>query len=350
MQWSRVYRLVAIGLNDVELMKPITRGTGFHHRHYFSLARPLVLAGLVICARTGLAQTQSAPPDSIVQLTAEAQGLELLPPEEVPPFGTFWLVTPGGFGCLLAPLPTRPDATLPTYPIVDGIYLVDGTGGQALPDTLPAERRTTDLINAALEAQATAVVNLISQIQGAQMSRALSSRFSLDAESGGSGAGDDYLSEARLVIDTNRLWLEITNVSSGIVHANLRHATNQVYAIWSTTNLVTAWAVETEVWPQDTNCWPFTVPTLDRPDLFLRAQDWTGLDSDGDGLPDWWEWKYFGSQTHSGTDLGLNGLALSESYWRGLNPNLPIVTDGSMSFTNGFKVLVFEARPQSYLP
>ncbi|MGA3285581.1 MAG: hypothetical protein ABSD57_14125, partial [Verrucomicrobiota bacterium] len=38
-------------------------------------------------------------------------------------------------------------------------------------------------------------------------------------------------------IDTNGLWLEITNIANGLAFLNLHHATNQVYAIWSKTDL-----------------------------------------------------------------------------------------------------------------
>jgi len=43
----------------------------------------------------GLALTvnsQTSAPDSIVQLTADSQGLQLMAPDELPPSGTFWLI------------------------------------------------------------------------------------------------------------------------------------------------------------------------------------------------------------------------------------------------------------------
>jgi hypothetical protein len=58
--------------------------------------------------------------------------------------------------------------------------------------------------------------------------------------------------------------LEPTGVSNGQAYLNLHNATNQVYAIWSTTNLLVGWNVETEVWPTNGVVMPFTVPTLDR--------------------------------------------------------------------------------------
>ena len=116
--------------------------------------------------------------------------------------------------------------------------------------------------------------------------------------------------------DTNGLWLEITNsdLSSGVaflnLHAatNLWGATNEIYGIFSTTNLLsTAWPVETEVW-QATNysVVPFTVPTQNRTNLFLRAQDWTGM-LDGFGVPVWWDWLYLGSTSLASTNLDFSG-------------------------------------------
>ena len=59
-------------------------------------------------------------PDSIVQLTAEAQGLELLSPDVLPACGTFWVVTSNG---LSAPYPCMPgDAILPVYSLADGTF------------------------------------------------------------------------------------------------------------------------------------------------------------------------------------------------------------------------------------
>lgn len=79
-------------------------------------------------------------------------------------------------------------------------------------------------------------------------------------------------------INTNLLWLQITNISGGTVFANLYNATDQIYAIWSTTNLALPfadWQVETEVRPTNANCMPFTVQMENRQDLFMLAEDWT---------------------------------------------------------------------------
>ncbi|MGD0251421.1 MAG: hypothetical protein ABSC01_01850, partial [Verrucomicrobiota bacterium] len=118
------------------------------------------------------------------------------------------------------------------------------------------------------------------------------------------------------------LWLEITNVSNGLVYLNLHNATNQVYAIWSTTDLLANWQVETEVWPTNQDVMPFTVPMLERQNLFLRAEDWTGVDSNGDGIPDWWIWLYFGNLNETATNLDSYGNTLLYDYSNGLDPNV----------------------------
>jgi hypothetical protein len=273
-----------------------------------------IIIGLGLFALLGNLHAQTTSTDSIVQLTAEAQGLELIAPEALPPSGTFWVVSSNGF---TAPYPCLPgDSILPVYSIVDGIYLVDDSGGLVNPNIRlsPLQPRATS-IESALEILAGSVVNLISQVQETElvgtMARALGmAPPGFDEEGEGGEYTNSYSSS--FSIDTNLLWLEITNVSGGTVFANLRNATNKVYAIWDTTNLLTpfaSWQVEMELWPatNQTVVLPFTLPTLNRADLFMRAEDWTGKDSNGDGVPDWWAWKYFATVDVAATNLDYSG-------------------------------------------
>ncbi len=127
-------------------------------------------------------------------------------------------------------------------------------------------------------------------------------------------------------IDTNSLWLQITNDVAGIAYLALNNATDQVYAIWSGTNLSTnfptGWQVETEVFPTDTNCMPFTVQNLNRPNLFLYAEDWTGVTENGNLTPCWWFWEFFGTINLSDTTLDSLGNTLHYDYTHGLDPNI----------------------------
>lgn len=135
------------------------------------------------------------------------------------------------------------------------------------------------------------------------------------------------------VYGSNDLWLEITGIANGQVGLILHGGTNQVYAIWSTANLSAGWNVEMEVWPTNSEVMPFAVPTLERQDLFERAEDWTGVDSDGDGIPDWWIWKYFGDLLENATNLDSQGNTLLSDYQNGFDPN---VISFSIVVTNNY--------------
>ncbi len=291
----------------------------------------VLLTGLGLFALLGILHAQlsfqavqpiaEVAPDSIVQLTAEAQGLELISPEVLPRSGTFWVVSSNGF---TAPYPCLPgDAILPVYAIADGIYLVDDSGGMVNPNLRlsPFQSRATS-VESALEILAGSVAGLISQVQDTEFVRGMAMAFGMEEEM--ESDSPESFSSMFAVADTNALWLEITNVSSSTVFANLHNATNQVYAIWGTTNLLTTWRVEMELWPatNQTSVLPFTLLTLNLADLFLRAEDWTGKDSNSDGIPDWWAWKYFGNFNQSATnDFDGDSVNNGTEYTNNTDPN-----------------------------
>ena len=116
---------------------------------------------------TDTAQVQATPPDSIVQVTAEAQGLSLLPADQAPPIGTFWWVLPSG---AYVPMPCPPlDMIAPIYQIAPGQFLADDTGGQVLFNPRRAAgllaRNAGSASQQALEAMANTVINLIQEVQ-----------------------------------------------------------------------------------------------------------------------------------------------------------------------------------------
>jgi len=123
--------------------------------------------------------------------------------------------------------------------------------------------------------------------------------------------------------DSNQLWLEITGLSNGLACFSLHQATDEVYEVWSKTNLLDSqWNIERELWPA-TNQEPtlFTVSQLTRMNLFVWARDWTGVDENANGLPDWWEYKYFGQLgTNPDADPDGDGLSNLEEYQAGTDP------------------------------
>ena len=174
-------------------------------------------------------------------LVAAVSQTEPIPAEEVPPVGTFYSAqNPGS-----APFPFNFQA-LPAWNLGNGMWLLDD-----LDADMVAQRST--------------------------MSRAISMGAPMPGDGGGdSGGGDVTNNYVSYTWDTNQLWLAISNVSNNTTFANLHNGTNQVYAIWGTTNLATpfaSWNVATEVWPTDTNCQPFTVQNSNWEDLYLRAED-----------------------------------------------------------------------------
>ena len=228
----------------------------------------------------------------------------------------------------VAPFPMLPPgANSSVYLLPNGTYLVDGTadavGGQSA---------------ATLEAQGNAVLNLIGQIQTAQAGLQLRAADAANGwpmpGGGGSGGGGGYTNQmVSIPLNTNMLWLGIQSVSNGLARLDLYVPTNciytnsEVFAIWCTTNLLAGWQVVEEVWlpaprPQ-TNpvVVPFTVATFGAPNLFVRAEDWTGVVSDG--LPDWWKFFWLNSLTESATNQDCQGNSLLYDYTNNLAPAEP---------------------------
>ena len=274
-----------------------------------------------------IGEVQPAQPDSIVAVTADAYSLSPTPLESLPVMtGTFWIVQNNG---VIPPYPGLPPQfwNCQTWQMADGIYLVDASGGQVpeAPRRLARQAITANAVQSvqsAVEAQGNAVANLIEQVQDAQFMRDTAAMFGMDAPM--LDSGNPYSANFAYSFDTNALWLEITNVSNGYSFYNLRNATNLVYSILTTTNLLTPFTPELEVWPSDASCQPFNLQNSGRQYLFVRAEDWTGVDSDGDGIPDWWSWKYFGSinLTDTNLDYSGNGLTFAQDYSNNITPTV----------------------------
>jgi len=169
-------------------------------------AQPAFTGGV----NAGLLPVQAPLNDSIVQITAEANGLAPVPPGLAPLAGTFWVIQSASPEP--EPWPMLPPGLNPpvVYALPDGSYLVDATTAPATP--------------ALLEAQAQAVVNLIGQAQTAQLNqqtRALARALGFEGLS-----DDDSSATFAPPLLTNLLWLGNPAVSNAKVSLNLFVPTN----------------------------------------------------------------------------------------------------------------------------
>ena len=296
-----------------------------------------LIVAIVIClaARAqlnGIIQRTLTPaPDSIVQITADAMGLEPVAFEDLPRGGTFWWVNSSG---VMAPLPCPPlDRVVPIYIIADGQFLVDDTGGQVAVNARRLnlnQATTSSLTVSAVDRLGNAVADLIEQIQQTQFERTIMMSLGVPSpgEGGGGTNGGFGGSYSTFTIDTNLLWLEITNVSNGWSYLSLhsgtnQFSTNQVFAILTKTNLLDAtWTIETIISPtsNQTNVLPFSMQNFGREILFFRAQDWTGVTENGNTVPNWWLWQYFGTTALSDTNIDNQGNTLVYDYTNHIIP------------------------------
>ena len=135
-----------------------------------------ITVAIILClaARAQLATInvdQPPAPDSIIQITAEAQGLQLTPRDAVPRGSTFWLFLPDG-GHVPLPCPMIL-SNFPIYAISGNQFLMDGTGGKVTPRRRPGgSPATSAMIADALEAQAQSVIDLITSTLDNQLRQA----------------------------------------------------------------------------------------------------------------------------------------------------------------------------------
>ena len=274
---------------------------------------------------------QSGAPDSIVQLTADAEGLSLLSPADLPRSGTFWWVMAGG---MPVPAPCPPlDLSVPIYQLADGQFLVDETGGQVAlnPRRFGAQAQSANgAVASALAAQADEVVNLIAQAQTTaanQQMRAMGMDipgFGGGGNDGGDGTNNFYSDSFNFTPNygTN-LWLAITNLANNAAGLFISNTAPDIqYEVQYTMDLLQPW--QSAGWfvfgSELTNWTPFSVSAFSPTNLFLRVRSWQ---DDGSGLPLWWQEQYFGT---NGVDPygdpagdGWNNL---QKFQNGMNPNV----------------------------
>jgi hypothetical protein len=150
-------------------------------------------------------------------------------------------------------------------------------------------------------------------------------RMSMDPSDPGDGGGTytpSFASYAPIDFSTN-LWLAITNVANNIADLLISNTVADVlYEIQGKPDLLaTQWVSEGFVLGSELTNWtPTSITATDYPTLFLRVKSWG--DSDGSGMPDWWQLQNFGT---TGVDPygdadgdGWNNL---QEYQNGTNPN-----------------------------
>ena len=139
-----------------------------------------------------------------------------------------------------------------------------------------------------------------------------------------------------------------TNAVTLLLHGT---STNVAYQLFSTTNLAppVVWTLEQNLFGSGTtNVTPTTVIMTGRPTLYFKALAST-LDSDGDGLPDWWELKYStssfplsptnddtgntGIQDGDKQDSAGDGYSNMQKYQMGIAPNIFISPAAPNNFT-----------------
>jgi hypothetical protein len=311
-------------------------------RHWLNIFIALVASLNLLHAQTamvgsfnkGLVAVQSATPDSIVQLTADAQGLAQIAPADLPRTGTYWLVMPSGFP---APAPCPPlDPGVPVYQMASGQFLVDETGGQVTVNPrrfgMQAQSRSS-AVTSALAAQANTVLDLITRVETTTANQQMLA-MGLDVPSPGGGGGggtNDYAySFTPPVYTTNDLWLSMNGVTNTTAYITIHppwNVTNSVYDLLYTTNLSSpeTWQWVLRTYPKQTS---LAVSNATDPHGFYwlnSANDITANDSLGTNF-----WIAF-------YDMQMNGVNLS-LYISSPAGASGIVAIPGLGFTNTFTV------------
>lgn len=264
------------------------------------------------------AQAKSAgTTDSVVAVVADSQGLPLVPAEQLPFYGTFWIVR-NTVPCVLAPSPCPPlDPNVPVYAINSRQFLVDETAGQPLL----SRRNTLNTASYAslVQMQADELLNFVDWIRAVQLQaemRALNNEGppipGEGGEGGGEGGGPEY---SPIVYGTNDLWLEIISVTNSTANFTIHTPDSAAYDLFGTTNLSAnvpglnltnwVWLLRTDVGQTNivlVNLWPemgfFRLGTMQDTDNDGLTDAYEKLvshtnpnlwDTDGDGLSDGWE-------------------------------------------------------------
>jgi alpha-tubulin suppressor-like RCC1 family protein/sugar lactone lactonase YvrE len=141
------------------------------------------------------------------------------------------------------------------------------------------------------------------------------------------------------------LWMQISSVTNGrvslILHNTVYTQTGEVYEVWSKTNrAIPGWNIETDVWAVANQNWtPCTVLMLGRTNLFIGARDWTGIDENSNGIPDWWEYEHPGvlplvpTQQTTNAPPVITSQPTNQTVLQGSNATFSVTVSGTGPFT-----------------
>ena len=297
----------------------------------------LVHAQMTASAVQSVSATQSAQEDSIVSAAAEAQGLELVPPDQIPRFGTFWVVSGEQPPVPFPFLPYDPAST-PVFSLgTDGQFLVDGTadvGGASA---------------AVLAAQANAVANLIDRVEVTEANRqmrAMGMDVPVPGDGGDGGTNTFTFNESGFTVDygTN-LWIAQVGISSGsLVGIVSNSAADVQLELQINSDLLSSnWSSAGFVYGSEVTNWTvWSVPMSSPSNLFLRVKSWA--DTQGVGIPDWWQLLYFHQiGIDPNADPDGDGLSNLQEFLLGTDPTVFNLPDAPGNFiavlnTNGTDV------------
>ena len=295
---------------------------------------------------SGSATSPDGQPDSVVQIAAEAQGLSLVTADQIPKFGTFWVISGAQPPAPLPFLPSEYDpASTPVFSLgFKGQFLVDATGG-VVPQ--PNARQAQLGINSAtlLQMEGNMVLNLISQVEEAQMNAALNAMMGVSDE-----MNPMDMNSSPVDYGTN-LWIANFMLSSSNAAGMVSNTMADIsYEIQYTPDLLaTQWLSAGFVLGSELTNWTAMVVTnvsLTN-NAFFRIRSWA---DDGSGLPIWWQLQYFG---HTDVDPygnpagdGWNNL---QKFQNGMNPNVfytPPAPQGlTASYNAGSSTAVISWQP-----
>jgi len=257
------------------------------------IRKVILLAGIILPLHLLHAQTEAVTQAQLAVL----EQAEPTPAAAVPASGQFYPASLANRGVFAPIFP--PGTGLPAWDLGDGAWLVDD-----LEPVTPLRK----------------VMQMMS-LDGGPMP---------PGASGGGGGTNSYAFNG-FVLDTNLLWLSVSNLTSGLVSLQLHRATNQIYGIYSAASLTVPmadWTPVAELWP--TNALVFSVPATGDMRLY-RAMDWTGYTVNE--LPAWWTFFWFGNLSETAADLDGQNNTLGYDYTNNLDPN---IIQFSLSVTNQY--------------